>query len=137
LPSAVSHVQAPDVPRNLVAGRDEQVDLSWSRFGGFVKGYDIYRPRIRRTLYEDRSTESRTAVTCTDTDVSNGTRYYYHVVALAAQTIRVLNQTHFGHAQFWRGDLERSFIIAFEHSRTTAICGLGLRRLRHLDGIQD
>lgn len=78
-------VAPPDTPANVNAvGSDTLVTLTWDAVSeGFVKGYNIYRNSgatpTTGTLY--RTIIGRSNTITTDTNVVNGTTYWYYVVA--------------------------------------------------------
>jgi N-acetylneuraminic acid mutarotase len=71
----------PEAPSNLAAiGGNSVVDLSWGAASG-ADSYAVKRSTTPGGIYATISTTS--AITYTDTDVTNGTTYYYVVTAVS------------------------------------------------------
>lgn len=71
------------VPTSLTAiGGDSNVDLSWNSVTE-ATSYNIYRASTSGGQYTQIAT-GITETTCTDSDVTNGTTYYYVVTAVSS-----------------------------------------------------
>ena len=75
---------APAAPSNLVAtAGDSEVSLYWDdNTEPDLEGYNVYRSETQGTGYSKINTAIVTVSEYTDSDVQNGTTYYYVVTAL-------------------------------------------------------
>ncbi len=73
-------INSPDAPTNLIAiSGNKKVDLSWDSVEG-AASYNVKRALTAGGPYTTIATTS--AITYTDTNVANGTTYYYVVTAI-------------------------------------------------------
>lgn len=73
------------ISAEAVNGVDSSVILNWSAIDG-VEGYNIYRTLLEGKETEKINSAPITETTYTDTEVINGTKYYYYVKSVVGDT---------------------------------------------------
>lgn len=86
VPSAASNevyvVLTPDTPTDVLAlSWNGQIDLKWEPAAA-ATGYKVKRATTSGGAYQDAGTTSRTVTSFSDKGLTNGTNYYYVIVAI-------------------------------------------------------